>query len=161
MTIPFKRLQWLFPLAVLLHNGEEAIWMPGWTGRHAAQLPSLPAAEIRIALAVLSMAAFLVTYFSVRKGPDSLPAYLLFGSVVAMLANVFIPHIPASIVFRSYTPGVVTAVAINLPVMSVLAIHAVRERWVYGRKAVMFGVGVALVLAGLIAGLLIVGSNIW
>ena len=25
----FDRAQWLFPIAVLLHNGEEAIWMPG------------------------------------------------------------------------------------------------------------------------------------
>ena len=151
MTIPFKRLQWLFPLAVALHNGEEAIWMPGWAGRHAVQLPSLPAAEIRMALAMLSVAAFVVTYFSVRTGPGSLAAYLLFGSIVTMLANVFIPHIPASIAFRSYTPGVVTAVAINLPVMSILMLRSLRERWVVGWKAAGFALAVPCALAGLIA----------
>jgi hypothetical protein len=76
--------------------------------------------------------------------------YLLFGYIVAMLANVFIPHIPASFVFRSYTPGVVTAVLINLPVMGFLSIRAARKGWVSGGKAVVFGVAVPLAIAGII-----------
>ena len=51
----------------------------------------------------------------------------MFGYIVAMLANVFMPHIPASFVFHSYAPGAVTAVLINLPVMGFLSIRAVRE----------------------------------
>jgi hypothetical protein len=85
-----------------------------------------------------------------RKGKESVWAYLLFGYIVAMLANVFIPHIPASFEFRSYTPGVVTAVLINLPVMGFLSIRAVREGWVSGRKAVVFGVAVPLAIAAMI-----------
>jgi len=38
----------------------------------------------------------------------------------AMLGNVLLPDIPASLVFREYTPGVVTAVLINLPIMGIL-----------------------------------------
>jgi hypothetical protein len=45
-----------------------------------------------------------------------------------MLLNVFVPHIPARVWFRSYTPGVVTAVMINLPVMGYLAMRALGER---------------------------------
>jgi hypothetical protein len=67
-----------------------------------------------------------------------------------MLANVFIPHIPASLVFRSYTPGVATAVLINLPVMSYLSRRAVQEGWVSGRRAVVFAVMVPLAIAGMI-----------
>lgn len=47
-----------------------------------------------------------------------------------MLLNVLLPHIPATLVFREYTPGVVTAVLINFPVMSILLFKAVREQWV-------------------------------
>jgi len=148
----FQKAQWLFPIAVTLHNAEEAIWMPAWTAGHASQVPIHPpgAIEIRIALVVLTVAAFALTYFSAHKGPQSFWAYLLFGSIVAMLANVFVPHVPTTLMFRSYTPGVVTAVMINLPLMSYLAVRAVREGWVSGWKAVAFGAGVPLALGGAI-----------
>lgn len=148
----FQKLQWLFPVAVTLHNAEEAIWFPAWWLRHAEDIPTHPAPAIaRFALAGLAAAAFVVTYLSQREGKESVWAYLTFGYIVAMLANVFIPHIPASLVFRSYTPGVVTAVLINLPVMGFLSIRAVREGWVSGRKAVLFGVAVPIAIAGVIA----------
>jgi len=118
-------------------------------------LPFAPpgATEIRLALVVATLAAFLVTYLSVRGGKQSVWAYLTFGYIVAMLANVFIPHVPASIVLHSYTPGLATALVVNLPLMSWLAARAVREQWVGGWKAVWFGVAVPLLLA---AGILIV-----
>lgn len=150
----FRKLQWLFPIAVTLHNGEEAISMPGWVARHAAHLsPPFRTTELRIAWVVLTVAAVAVTYLSSRKGPDSVWAYLTFGYIVAMLVNVFVPHVPAALAFRGYAPGVVTAVLINLPVMSILARQAVRERWVSGGKAIMFGAGVPLMLGGMILSL--------
>lgn len=126
--------------------------MPGWASAHASQLPVHPpeAAEIRLVLVVLAIAALAVTYVNARKGPQSLGAYLMFGYVVAMLANVFVPHVPATFLFRSYTPGVVTAVLINLPVMGYLAIRMLREGWVRGWKAAAFGVGVPLLLGAMI-----------
>ena len=151
----FKRLRWLFPIAVTLHNAEEAIWMPPWVSEHATLFPVPGAARIRIALVVVTGAAFAVTCLSARKGPKSIWTYLLFGSVVAMLANVFVPHVPATLYFRSYTPGVVTAVLINLPVMSYLATQAVRERWVSAWKAALFAAAVPLALAGMIYALFI------
>ena len=147
----FQKLQWLFPIAVTFHNSEEELWLPAWWVRHAKEVPVHPGAgAFRYAVAVLTVAAFVVTYLSERKGKESVWAYLLFGYIVAMLANVFIPHIPASFEFRLYTPGVVTAVLINLPVMGFLSIRAIREGWVSGRKAVVFGVAVPRAIAGII-----------
>jgi len=136
--VRYDKLQWLFPIAVTLHNAEEAIWMPGWATDHAAQLPiaSPGSAKIRIALLVLTLTAFLLTYLSARRGPRSVWAYLTFGYIVAVLLNVFVPHVPIAIVVRGYAPGVVTAVLINLPAMSYLAMRAVRDGWVGGKKAV-------------------------
>lgn len=156
--MPFKKLQWLFPIAVTLHNSEEAIGLPAWWARHAQEVPVQPdPAAFRFALAVLTVAAFVFTYLSGRNGKESVWAYLLFGYIVAMLANVFIPHIPASLVLRSYTPGVVTAALINLPVMTLLALRAVREGWVSGRRAVAFAIAVPLAIAGIIPLLLLIG----
>jgi len=148
----FRKLQWLLPIAVTLHNAEEAIWMPRWSAGHAMQLPVRPpgAAEIWAALVVFTAAAIAVTYLSARHGPESIWAYLTFGYIVAMLANVFVPHVPAAIVFHGYAPGLVTAVLINLPVMSILVNRMRREGWVHGWKMTVFGVGVPLMLGGVI-----------
>ncbi len=149
----FQRLQWLFPIAVALHNAEEAIWMPGWTARHAAQLPvhPPPAGELRVALLVLTVLALAVTALSAKKGARSLWAYLTFGYIVAMWVNVLVPHLPATMIFFSYTPGVATAVLINLPVMSYLAVRAMAEEWVSGWKAAVAAVGVPAVLGASIS----------
>lgn len=122
--------------------------MPGWAARHFPDLPlHLPSAlQIRASLVLLTIGAFVVTYLSSQKGAQSVWAYLLFGGIVTMLVNVVVPHVPAALVVRQYAPGVVTAVAINLPLMTYLAWLAVRDRWVTGMRAVAFGVGVPLVL---------------
>ena len=144
-----QRWQWLFPVAVTLHNLEEAIWLPGWVAEHAQELPYVAGpAEFRFAAAALTLAAYVVTYLSAHHGRENLWTYLWFGYVVTMLANVFIPHVPAALIFRSYAPGLLTAVMVNLPVMTFLMIHALRGRYVSGRKAVVFAV---VVPAGIVA----------
>ncbi len=137
----FERLQWLFPVAVTVHNAEEFVAMPKWVAEHGGRFPINPGAmKIRLGLLLLTLAAFAVTYWSARRGKQSVWAYLLFGYAAAMLANVFVPHLPATLVFGEYTPGIVTAVLISLPVMNLLLFRAVREQWVSGRKAIAYGV---------------------
>jgi hypothetical protein len=145
--VGFRKTQWLFPIAVTLHNSEEALSMPKWVAAHSRPLPVHPGAtKIWFGLLLLTLAAFAVTYLSARKGKGSLWAYLLFGYAVAMLVNVLIPHIPATLVFREYTPGVVTAVLINLPIMGILLFQAVREQWVSGTKAIAYALLVPLTI---------------
>ena len=145
-------MQWLFPVAVTLHNGEEALFMPSWDMNHRSQIPLHPsAAAIWLALLLLTAGAYAITALSTRRGKQSIWAYLLFGYIAAMLINVFVPHIPAAIVFRGYAPGVLTAVLINLPLMSLLLHRALHEHWVAGHKAVLSSVLVPLALASSIA----------
>lgn len=154
VILPFAKLQWLFPIAVTLHSLEEAIYMPPWLPTQGRQLPAHPGAEkIWFGLLFLTLAAFAVTYLSAQQGKQSTSAYLLFGYITAMLLNVLLPHIPATLVFREYTPGVVTAVLINLPVMSILLFKAVREQWVSGGKAIAYALLVPLAIGGAIAAL--------
>jgi hypothetical protein len=62
------------------------------------------------------------------------------------LANVLIPHVAASVALRSYTPGVATAVTLNLPVLSLLVALALGEGYVSGWKAAAYSVGVTAFL---------------
>ena len=127
--------------------------MPSWDLRHAPELRVHPPGvfHIRLVLVPLSVAAFLVTLLSARRGPQSSWAYLTFGFIVAMLTNVFVPHLPAAIRFRGYAPGVITAVAIKLPLMTFLAVRSVGDGWVSGWKAAAFGAGIPLTLSSGIA----------
>lgn len=77
-----------------------------------------------------------------------------------MLVNVFVPHVPASILFRGYTPGVVTAVLVNLPLMSALIVVALREQWVTEREALVFAGVVPLGIAASIPLLFWIGGRI-
>jgi len=63
--------------------------------------------------------------------------------MVAVLANVLIPHVAVSVITRRYMPGVATAVALNLPTLSLLIVLAVREGYVSGWKAVAYAAIVA------------------
>ncbi|MGD0840718.1 MAG: HXXEE domain-containing protein [Candidatus Acidiferrales bacterium] len=142
----FRHLEWLFPIVITLHNLEEAIWFPDWTQR-ARRWP-LPVAPgvFRFAVAVLTVLAFVVTWMSAESGKQTVWTYLVFGSMIVTLANVVIPHVAVSVAQRSYMPGVVTAVALNLPVVSLLVVVALREGYVSGWKAAEYSVGVAAVV---------------
>jgi len=139
----FRSLEWLFPIVVTLHNAEEAIWFPDWSKRVGRWHGSVTRGTFRFAATVLSLLAFGITCLSVRSGKQTVWTNLAFGYIAAMLVNVLIPHIAATIALRSYVPGVVTAVLLNLPVLTLLVVFALREGYVSGWKAAEFGVGVA------------------
>jgi hypothetical protein len=121
----FRRALWLFPCATTLHNLEEAIWLPAWS-QHVGHLhPPVGAMEFLFAVTVLTAAAWAVTFQAMRGGAWLAVAA---GYWVAMLGNVIAPHVAMSVLERGYTPGVVTALALNLPVDLYLLRRALRER---------------------------------
>ena len=143
VKVRFANLQWLFPVVIILHNVEEAIWLPGWAKRTGFWRSPVSPGAFRFAAAVLTVLALAVTWLSARSGGQTLWTYLMFGYMAAMLANVVYPHVAISIATRSYTPGTATAVALNLPVLSFLVASALAERQVSGWKAVTYGAGVS------------------
>lgn len=114
----WPRVMWLFPVATLLHNLEEAIWLPAWS-QHGSHLhPPVEAFAFRFAIMTLSLLAFVITYLASRGGRRSLELYAAYSA--AMLGNVVVPHVIQSVMERAYTPGIATALAINLPLNAYL-----------------------------------------
>jgi hypothetical protein len=134
---------WLFPIVVTLHNAEEAIWLPGWSKRAVLWHSPVTPGSFRFSVAVLTVLAIAITWLSAESGKQSVWTYLAFGCMVVTLANVLIPHLALTVALRSYMPGVATAVALNLPVLSLLVVLAIREGYVSGWKAAVYSVGVA------------------
>jgi hypothetical protein len=158
--VSFIEGRWLFPVAVTLHNLEEAIWLPAWSN-HAGKWhrPVSPFA-FRFAAAVFTAMAFTVTIWSALAGPESAGTYLLTGFALAMLLNVLAPHLLASVVMRRYMPGLGTAIALNLPVTVMLLRSAFAEGYVRFPVFACYGVIVCVALLASIPVLLAIGEKL-
>ena len=142
----FRNLEWIFPIVVTLHNAEESLWLPGWSRSAGRWHDPVAPGVFRFAVIILTILAFVVTGLSFRSGRETVWTYLTFGYMAAMLANVLVPHIAASIAMQSYMPGLATGVFLNLPLLSLLMVLALRQGYVSGWKAAAYSVGVAALL---------------
>jgi Protein of unknown function with HXXEE motif len=128
--VRLSTLVWCFPMAFLIHDAEEILAMPWWTRVNQARLARLAASNriYRLAARVLdiSRARFVVgvafvftlvaaaTLVSIRALGEGRHLDLFTMAVLTLLVNAF-THIGSSLILRSYTPGVATAVLVLLP----------------------------------------------
>jgi hypothetical protein len=113
MTLTF--LGWLFTAGVVAHNLEEALHLPAWSARAGRWHAPVGKQEFRFAVFVLSALLVVIAASAARAQPGSVSAYLMAGYVLAMVLNVPMPHVLASVFMRQYMPGTATAVLLNLP----------------------------------------------
>lgn len=146
----FRSLQLLLPVLVGLHNAEEAILPPRWRYRSGRFFRGATPGTLRFALTVFTGLAIAVAVLSAVAGGRTLWANITFGYIVAVLINALVPHIAVSIAKRTLMPGVITAVALNLPVLSFLAVLAIKEGYVSPHDALVFSIAVGILLLLLI-----------
>lgn len=148
MTYP--TLGWLFAFAVTLHNAEEALLLPKWSIRAGRWHVPVGPFEFRFAVIVLTLLAYGVAYLSAKQGPHTVAAYALAGYALAMLLNVFVPHVLATLALRQYAPGTATALLFNLPVCSALLYVGVKDGYIVTDQLVWYGpASIAVILAGI------------
>jgi len=152
-----RTLLWLVPIFLTIHNLEEAVVMPAFIEQRNAGLPvawrgiipPINYKQFLIALFILTVIPYLIALLWPGR---AWAVYLLVGLQVVMLINV-LAHVLMALFFRGYTPGLVTALLINLPFSLYLLRRALYERWVSKRAVVwMFPSGLLLhgpALAGL------------
>ncbi len=123
--IDFLSLIWLFPIAFTLHELEE--WnIVKWYEQNFVDLPDKTNTSTRFFLVFISTAAFLWTGLAALWGNASLAAYILFAFLSVVILNC-IQHIYWQFYFRTYAPGVITAVFLLLPLIGLLAFRAIAE----------------------------------
>ena len=100
-----------------------------------------------VALLVLITAlAFLIAASGDLAAPGSPAGYALLAIQATMLVNVA-SHIGAAIVLRGYAPGLVTALALNLP-FSLWLLHVASAGHWYSAAALLWLIPLALILHG-------------
>lgn len=149
-----------FVIAVALHDLEEAVWLPAWSANAGAWHRPVGAFEFRFAVAFLAFAAAAAAVLALLQGLGSVGAYLLAGYALAMLANVFVPHVAATILMRRYMPGTATGLALVLPLSAALLSMAFAEGWVSWPVFAFAGPAVAAGLALSIPLLFAVGRRL-
>ena len=104
---------WLFFGLLLIHNGEEYLFAHRLADVFARRGLRLPLTRFRIALVIVTLAGLVLIPAKLAQMPAADP--LLAGAALVMLANVFVPHLTASLLLRRYTAGVVSAVVLMAP----------------------------------------------
>lgn len=97
---------------------------------------------------MLTVLAYVAAGLATVSGKEGVGAYLLAGYGLAMLLNVFLPHVVATLVMRRYAPGTLTALLLNLPVTLLLLHQGLREGYVHFQRLAWAG---PLVVVGILA----------
>ncbi|MDF2613964.1 MAG: hypothetical protein K0S71_1750 [Clostridia bacterium] len=117
----------IFPLAITLHNLEEALWLPQWS-RFAKQYHKpIDKNEFYFALICVTLLAYLSSIFFLFFNEVVILKYIYFGFVGMMILNAIFPHLIATIVLKRYAPGVITGIFMNVPCFSFLITFAIKE----------------------------------
>ncbi len=117
-----------FPIAITLHNLEEAAWLPQWS-RDAGRIhkPVEPN-EFRFAVVIVTLLAYLATFAAVAAPESRLARLCFFGFLGVMIFNAFVPHLLAAVALRRYAPGLLTGLALLVPINGVILAQAFAAR---------------------------------
>jgi hypothetical protein len=116
----------LFPLAVLLHNVEEAIWLPAWSVHAGKYHKKVEAHQFHFAVILVTLLAFLATALVVLFPETPFFKWVYYGFLAAMSINVLAPHLVATIALRRYAPGLVTGIFLMWPVNGLIIFRAIQ-----------------------------------
>ena len=117
MKTKTDKIIFLLPIAFAIHNLEEVLRMESWSKTFQT---SVTTEQFSIAVSLFTILAFVLIY--VKKFYRTEIQYFYFVSSFAgmLFLNVFFPHLIASIYFKQFSPGVVSALLINLPLSGYL-----------------------------------------
>jgi len=148
--LTFEQLFFWFPVAITLHNLEEAVLLPKWSQNAGRWHPPVEKIPFRFAVLILTLLAYVFTYVGFMGGKQSVGVYLLSGYALVMLVNVFFPHLLAAIRLGQYVPGLATGLVLNLPVCSVLLLFLLKNGyvspWPLILTGVLFTVGILILI---------------
>ena len=136
-SIPPRWIVSLLPAAVALHNLEEALTFARYLPLAAANLPaglSLwagPDALPRLygALIVATLVPLAICVWSAAAPHNLVARRLVLAIWMVLLANAVWHAGVALFVFHGYAPGLITALAVNLPASLMVLRRAAVERW--------------------------------
>lgn len=122
-------IELLFLLGFSLHNIEEAIWLPSWSKNAGKFHPPVKQNEFMFAIVIVTMLGYLGTFqFFIFQGVSNISKSIYLGFILMMVLNSIFPHLVATIYFKRYAPGTITALFLNLPIGLYLILTHLKTR---------------------------------
>jgi hypothetical protein len=153
--------------AVAAHNFEEWLTFPSFRPGGGAALERLglslqaePWAVTQLALVMVTAIPALIVIFAAFGRQSRTKDFLVCVVAGIFFANVFLPHIPSAIAAQGYTPGLITATLINLPLCLALWRSAVAEGILSLRQVVGAGVLGAIALFPSIVAMMLLSDRL-
>jgi hypothetical protein len=139
-----------FPLAITLHNIEEALWLPQWSENAGRFHRPAGKTEFHFALLIITALAYLATFLLLVFPGVIIARWFFYGFLGAMMINALFPHLVATIALRKYAPGLLTGLLLNIPINAALIYLGVKEKMITFPAVIAATVIVGLILLALI-----------
>jgi len=144
-------LLWVFfPIAITLHNLEEALWLPQWSHQAKRFHKPVEPSEFFFAVILVTLLSYLSTFVAIAAPSIWLGRQVFFGFLGAMILNAFMPHLVATILLRRYAPGLLTGLALLVPINSTILVQAMAAGGLYWWELVLSTIAVAGLLLSLL-----------
>jgi hypothetical protein len=157
-----RALLWLVPLFITLHNLEEMAFMPGFLANLPGKIPAwaanlLPAGsfpptyrQFLFAVLAVTVLPYAFALLGGAKRERGARTFLLVEAQVVVLVNV-ISHVVSMNIMGGYVPGLVSALAFNLPFSLYMFGTGLRQGWLrWVDFAYLLPVGIVLYGPGLL-----------
>jgi uncharacterized protein with HXXEE motif len=133
---------WLLPLVLALHNFEEGVFFPRYLPRVLGRLPAsarnwigpVTMREMGAALVLATVIPLGFSLWAAARPASRVALWLVLAMWATLLLNAVWHVAAALLLFGGYAPGLVTAVALNLPLSVLVLRRAAREKW-FSRRA--------------------------
>jgi len=133
--ITFKISLLFAPLAYVFHHCEESIIF-NFRAWRSLYFPDnkLPSTELMLVILMAISLAYIILHFIVqnRASAQSVITFLM-----ATQVNNMIFHAGGTIVFQDFSPGLITAILLYIPVNIIIAQKALQERWISKRSLIV------------------------
>ncbi|SDC01077.1 Protein of unknown function with HXXEE motif-containing protein [Terribacillus halophilus] len=148
----------LFLIAVTLHNVEEAFFLPAWSKTSRFQKTVEPNV-FRFAVIVITLLAYSIGALYLLWPSNIYFQYLQAGLIGAMLLNVVVPHVVATIAEKRYAPGIVTGIGLIFPFGGLAVYHILQVTEITILEIVVTSICIGILLLGLILALFAIGKH--
>lgn len=149
-----------FCLAITLHNIEEALWLPEWSQLGHYFQKSVTPYEFYFAVIIITALAYLSSFLFLFFPESNFTRRLFIGFLGAMVFNAFFPHLLATILMKSYAPGLITALLLNVPINLLILYKLYTEKKTSIKEIIISSIVVGLLLLCSIPLLFSLGAKI-
>lgn len=128
MNDSFLTAIWLLPIALAFHELEE--WnILGWEQRNFLNVPAKTNTSVRTFLVFFTLLGFLWAALAALPNNPTIAAFVILPFAAGALLNA-LQHLFYTLYFKQYSPGVITAVVLYLPIVGYLTARAIKENLV-------------------------------